>query len=594
MKTRNFFYFLCIATLLCACEDPKQDDPTIPGAGTDPEVEASYLTVSPSTLTFNEENTNENIVTITTNSSWEATVSSPNLKIDKLGGTATIKQLKILDIPAGETHTLTITTVPENEEQPITKEVTVKREVATPPMDDRTTIYYNDFDKEKAEATINGKYYPYLDQSDCWINHTGTGISSITYNIENSHISVRSNWSSDYAPTAKYADASGVNNLYFNQPSNSTFAIENIDIATERDFILSFGSSVNKTFANTDLRVDIGDGQSWKELKYTRDASNKWDLTTAEFSLANSIDKLYIRFTAGSTAQQLRIDDVKLTDGEASSQVITFDETPNNTIYPLAELPVYSSTDNIITHYGYINGIRVRNYTMLFDTEKHAALWVAYPLHQCYRGSSGRTEAWAADPQIATEDQAKVYSSYDGDIYYYYKNYSRGHQIPSGDRTVNNEINAQTFYASNMTPQNSTFNSEIWGSLENKVRNNICNDTIYVVTGCYFADGYATTKDAAYGSNYGSGSKSCPVPTHYYKVLLRTRDGNTGKAIGQCSPNELIAIGFWLEHRDDYPSTISANYCVSVEEIEQKTGFTFFPSVDNEVKQQCNPSDWGL
>ncbi len=580
MKHKSILYFLGAIALFCACEDPKQDEPV---TNTDPEtgLEEAYLTLSPETeLIFNEENPEKNIITITTNASWEATTSAPDLKIDKTQGTATVRTIKITNTPAGESRTLTVTTIPNAGEDPISKKVTIKRNAVTPPppVVERTIIYYNDFDKEKAEKTINGKYFPYLDQSDCWKNETGTGASTVTYSIGQSGITVKSDYASDYSSN-KYEGASGVNNLYFNKASTSTFAIENISVSSEKNFILSFGTSVNKTaFAQTDLTVEVGNGNSWKKLEYIRDfSSSKWNLTTATFSLGGNVDKLYFRFTAGSTANQLRVDDVKLTNGDPSSQVITF----NSTSYPPAELPAYSTTDNIITHYEYIDSKRVRNYTMLFDASKHAALWIAYPLHKCYLGSSGRTEAWAADPEILESDQPILNKSYkDG--------YTRGHQIPSGDRTINYNMNAQTFYFSNMTPQGSSFNSGIWAELEYKVRTNMmCSDTLYVVTGCHFGTGYESTYD-----NY---NKPCPIPTHYYKVLLRTKQGNSGKAIGECSPNELIAIGFWMDHFGNYESSeLTDDYCVSVEYIENITGFTFFPSVANEVKQQCKPSDWGL
>ncbi len=578
MRNKSILYFLGAIALFCACEESKQDEPVI--SNPDPEVEETYLSLSPETeLTFNEENPEENIVTITTNASWEATTSASDLKIDKTQGSATVKTIKITDTPAGESRTLTVTTIPNAGENPISKKVTIKRNAIAPPppVVEQTIIYYNDFDKEKAEKMSSG-YYPYLNQSECWKNETGTGITSVTYSINNSDISVRSNWTSNSNNTDQYTNPSGVNNLYFNK-TTSSFAIENISVSNEKNFILSFGSSVNKTaFAQTDLTVEVGDGNSWKKLEYTRDFSHsKWDLTVAEFSLTNSVDKLYFRFSAGSTANQLRIDDVKLTNGNPSSQIFTFD----NVNYPLAELPAYSATDNIITHYEYIASKRVRNYSMLFDADKHAALWIAYPLHSCYLGSSGRTEAWAADPEIPESDQPILNRSY--------KNgYTRGHQIPSGDRTINDNINAQTFYFSNMTPQESSFNSGIWAELEYKVRTSMmCSDTLYVVTGCHFGNGYESTYDNDY--------KTCPVPTHYYKVLLRTKNGNTGKAIGECSPNELIAIGFWMDHFGTYESSdLTDDYCVSVEEIENITGFTFFPTVADEVKQQCKPSDWGL
>jgi len=178
---------------------------------------------------------------------------------------------------------------------------------------------------------------------------------------------------------------------------------------------------------------------------------------------------------------------------------------------------------------------------MCFDKNMHAAHWVAYPLHSSYRGGSGRTEAWAADPLIEEQYQPKLYGT---DGLTFYRNYSRGHQIPSADRTANDELNNQTFYASNMTPQSGDFNGGIWGTLEGKIRDNICNDTLYVVTGCYFGNNYTTTRDGCNGNNESQISKDCPVPTHYFKVILRTRSGSSGKPIPECSANELKAIGF--------------------------------------------------
>lgn len=572
---KTFAYALLVLTALYSCEEGKQEEPVLPETTPD-EI---YLNVSPHTLTFDETDASKNIITVSTNTNWKATVDNSELKINRTEGTSEDTSISITEAPEGKTCKLTISTIPANGEKTISKEVSISRAAAvvTP---DRTIIYNNDFDKETA---VKNTYWPYLDQFDGWKNANGTGSGAETY--DQMSVSVRSDWTSDYAPPSDYRPyASGKNNIYFNK-AGSFVSINNINIAQEKDFILQFGSSENKTFDYDDLKVEIGNGASWVEIDYSRNPTNSWALTTSMFSLQNSSGTLSIRLTATGTTQ-MRIDDIRLTDGEPSEQIIVFD----NTVYPLAELPAYENDDYVVTHYGTLGSHRVRNYTMLFDKEKHAALWVAYPLHSCYRGNSGRTEAWAADPLIEMLYQAKVY----GETFCYYKNYSRGHQIPSADRTATDELNSQTFYASNMTPQNGDFNGGIWASLEGKIRENMCQDTLYVVTGCYFGNGYTTTYDGYYGNNADPASKICPVPTHYFKVVLRTRSGNSGKAVGQCGSDELKAIGFWLEHRNDYPQTFSTEYCKSVEYIEQQTGFTFFPSVPKEVKKQCTPSDWVL
>ena len=537
-----------------------------------------YLEVAPTALTFNENDASKNIVTVNTNTKWEASVSDQALKIDKKEGTGGESKIQILDAPAGESCTLTISTLSLNGEETLSQEITVTRASAV----ERTIIYNNDFDRETA---TKGTYWPYLDQFDGWKNESGTGADQVEYNQMS--VSVRSDWTSNYNPPASYRPyASGENNLYFNKVG-SYIEIGNIRTEQEKDFILQFGCSENKPFDYNDLKVEVGNGSSWVELDYTRTISSNWELATSSFSLENATDgALGIRFSTTGGATQMRIDDVRLTDGDPSTQIIVFD----NTVYPPAELPLYDSDDYVITHTGTLGGKQVRNYTMLYDKEKHAALWVAYPMHECYRGSSGRTEAWVADPLIEALYQPKLY----GSSYCYYEGYSRGHQIPSADRTANDELNSQTFYASNMTPQDEDFNAGIWASLEAKVRDNMCSDTLYVVTGCYFGDGHSVTFD---GSQYGeqsADSKDCPVPTHYFKVILRTRSGNTGNPIGKCEADELKAIGFWLEHRSDYSETFSTDYCKSVEYIEQQTGFTFFPSAPETVKKQCEPSEWNL
>lgn len=249
-------------------------------------------------------------------------------------------------------------------------------------------------------------------------------------------------------------------------------------------------------------------------------------------------------------------------------------DNDNTTFTYLPECPAKVSNDNCsyITHVAKIGNRNMRNYTMCFDKNKYAALWVAYPLHQCYLGGSGRTEKWAFDPDIETWLQVDTSG-------YHTWNYTRGHQIPSADRTASSSMNNQTFYMSNMTPQGYDFNSGIWAALESRIRGYKCNDTLYVVTGAHWDDDCSYIK------------RKYPVPTHYYKVLLRTISGNTGKSVTDTKRSDLKCIGFWLEHSAS--GTINKSYCKSVAEIERLTGHTFFPDVDVD-KTQCNPSDWGL
>ena len=226
---------------------------------------------------------------------------------------------------------------------------------------------------------------------------------------------------------------------------------------------------------------------------------------------------------------------------------------------------------------------KLRNYSFCFDREKHCALWVAYPLHECYtEGGGKRTDDWSYDPccveDVYEPNLRNAYYPPGGSSY----SHSRGHQLPSADRLASNEDNATTFYYTNMTPQLQSLNGGTWETLENNIRNNwMCSDTLYVVTGAHFAPGYGYAYD-----NKGTG-KACAVPTHYYKVILRTKKGNSGKWVGNCSASELQCVGFWFDHAAKAP-----RQTMSVAEIEKKTGHTFFPNVKNAPKSTYNPSEW--
>jgi len=296
---------------------------------------------------------------------------------------------------------------------------------------------------------------------------------------------------------------------------------------------------------------------------------------------------LFLYYKANDTKQsRIATFTVAFDDGAAPYEFELTQLAPNASDNPYdtpkawPELPADRQNADYIyaAHYAKMNLKTARNYSLCFDKKLRTAHWVAYPLHAAYIGSLDRTDAWAADPKIPQQYQAALWiGSYNGP-------YDRGHQLPSKDRTTVAEMNRQTFYASNMTPQRSQLNQGMWAALESKVRSYVCPDTLYVVTGCYYADDAVTTTDKA--------GSVCPVPTNYFKVLLRTRDGATGKRIADCKASELKAIGFWTANETG--QQLDRQLCRSVQEIERLTGFTFFPTVDASVKSQNAPEQWGF
>lgn len=224
----------------------------------------------------------------------------------------------------------------------------------------------------------------------------------------------------------------------------------------------------------------------------------------------------------------------------------------------------------------------VRNYSVCYSAELHCAVWAAAAMHSSWNGNAGRNDDWQADPEIPASVQPNLSSSYKGD-------YSRGHMIASSDRQVSARTNRQTFYYTNMAPQiQNEFNGGIWSKLEVLVQDTwTCPDTLYVVTGAHFANRSKSVKD--------KDGNTCYVPTHFYKVLLRSKSGKTRKPVSQLSAEELQCVGFWFDHfghgTKDRPVSSDMR---SVADIEKETGLKFFPNVPNAPKTTYKASDWGM
>lgn len=329
--------------------------------------------------------------------------------------------------------------------------------------------------------------------------------------------------------------------------------------------------------------AEVTEGNTWCSFS-NKDFTNS-SQKSGEIKEGLNVLYVYYQNNTGSTQRQAKISLRFADEAELTLDLSQLSSGQQNlpSFNTWIELPAEKENANYqyVAHYAKLNNKPVRNYSLCFDKTKQAALWVAYPIHNAYlTGSGSRTDAWDFDPFIPEKFQANcVDRSYKG-------SYDRGHQLPSADRLATNDLNAQTFYMSNMTPQLNRLNQDMWAKLEAKVRVNKCSDTLYVVTGAYFGSNATTTFDGA--------GNTVAVPTNYYKVLLRTKTGSTGKAIQDCTDDELISIGFWVEQKSYGNIEPPRSICTTVADIEQKTGFTFFPKVSATVKKQNNPTQWGI
>ncbi len=237
-------------------------------------------------------------------------------------------------------------------------------------------------------------------------------------------------------------------------------------------------------------------------------------------------------------------------------------------------------------------GKNYRNYTVCFDADEHAPLWVAAPRHKMYEErSTRRSDNYRPDPGIPSDVQYRSARNAGG--------CNKGHLLGSADRLCLAYANNQVFYYSNIAPQLSEgFNCQGggWNILEDYVDAQVARDTLYEVIGCYYGD---------YTDAYGVKGREATIsfggrsdvgkPTMFYYVLLRTKDGNTGKALKDCKSSELKCAAFVRSHSNRHKGRgVTRKDLMSVSDLEKITGLQYFVNVPQAPKDKVDPSDWDL
>lgn len=600
----GLFVLLLMFFTACGGDDDSVDDNT-------------YAVVEAASFTFNENDPTKNVIQVLANTEWTVywTPETSGVSVSPATGSGN-GSFYVADMPAGQTLKFGVKTASGKS---VSQFVTVTRTSGSGGDDEEDD---GDDDTPTGEIVFSldfgdGKGGIWADTNEEWKTQSGTGASTVSYNTSRMRIN-----NDNFGSSGRYAGASGkAYAKIFTDGDPGYFTIRDITLpAGQTAYTLSFGT----IFPEGDMNLEVSaDGSSWKRLTYKgASAYNTWTKASVGFTLTDAVPSLSIRYLVTGVQREygLSFDDVVLTTGGGGQQ-IDFGSTGKE--YRWAELPatpadmtnkkIHTYWASTVTSNQYL-----RNYTYCYDTYRHCPLWIAHPQHACYQEGSGRTNVWKRDEYMTDAEQAIIYplpevngnralSLYTESLD---RQWTRGHMLMSNYRGgTDTELNAQTYYSCNIAPQGGAAFDALWNAAEIRIQDNyVCADTLYCVSGAYFENDNLTARDAS-GWNgedpnkvryYVPGySKECVVPTHFYKLILRTRNGNTGKAIQECDASELKAVGFWFEHADEINGstspTLDASYLKSVEWIEQQTGFTFFPDVpDPSVKQQCNPSDWGF
>jgi endonuclease G len=212
-----------------------------------------------------------------------------------------------------------------------------------------------------------------------------------------------------------------------------------------------------------------------------------------------------------------------------------------------------STTNQLVQH---------THFTLSYSEKDEQAEWVAYQLTlDELQNAAERKDNFREDP--------KVLSGSASPDDYRRSGYDRGHLAPAGDMGFSEEAMSESFYMSNISPQDRAFNRGIWRALETQTRDWVADKgSLYVVTG-----GVLTEKIKVIGTK-----NKVTVPKYFYKVLLDLEGpGLDVKAIAFLLPNE--GSGAPL-----------SQFVISIDSLESLSGIDFFPALPDDLEEKLESS----
>lgn len=226
------------------------------------------------------------------------------------------------------------------------------------------------------------------------------------------------------------------------------------------------------------------------------------------------------------------------------------------------EIPASAGAGRVVKHGAYVSS---------YNTETLIPDWVAYELTaEEASGRRGRDGVeFKMDPDLRGCTQA-MREDYSG------SGWTKGHLMPAADAATSSSTFEETFYFTNICPQSEALNAGDWQFLEKKVRSWAKRyGSIFVVTGPIVDQ-----------NRYGTiGDRDVVVPDAFYKALLVRRDDGS-----------YSSIAFVMGNDDDRYYLKDCK--MTVDELENLTGFDFFPGLDDKIEEKVESkiklSDWGI
>ena len=218
-----------------------------------------------------------------------------------------------------------------------------------------------------------------------------------------------------------------------------------------------------------------------------------------------------------------------------------------------AEIPEYSENEDIVRHIGYTASY---NHTTLCPD------WVAWELTA--NEANGQLEgqySFSRDPNVAFPKASREDYANSG--------WDKGHMAPRADMKWSHQALEESYFFTNICPQNHEMNSQAWRKIEELTRRAARHyGKVLVVCGPLYT-----------GCETETIGEACVwVPTKFYKALAVDIDG------------VWHTVGFIVENNPQSHSPKS--YATTVDSVEVLAGRNLFPSVDEQAEAAFDWNVW--
>lgn len=323
-----------------------------------------------------------------------------------------------------------------------------------------------------------------------------------------------------------------------------------------------FGTDGGSSWA---LYKSTNNGGAWTQVGASVNTTST-SLANASFTVNSSVAVRFKVVKLSGGVNRLNIDNISIS---AHTTTPTPTPTPSSSVHLMMGNPSNATTD-INQPANYL--MEKPQYALSYHRDHGRANWVSWHLDSTWMGSAPRQDDFRSDTGLPAGWYRVLGTDYTG------SGFDRGHYCPSADRTSTVTDNSATFLMTNMMPQAPDNNQGPWADLEDYARTLVnAGNELHIVMGGAGQGG--TGANGGVTMTIAGGHVQVPAQT--WKVILVQPQGTNDVARVTASTRVIAVL---MPNAQGIRTNMWQQYRVSVDEVEQLTGYDFFANVPSSIQ----------